>query len=115
MGYSGYHLDGSNSLNEACTGATLTLTIRAYRRHVTSISTSPLLVVKAISEVDFGGGYNGRARSLEIAGKPIRTIRDLVLVTEEEALRNYNCGRKTVNRIKEVLAEHGLRFGMILE
>ncbi|MCI0656744.1 MAG: DNA-directed RNA polymerase subunit alpha, partial [Acidobacteria bacterium] len=42
----------------------------------------------------------------------IRTIRDLVQRTEAEMLRTKNFGRKSLNEIKEILAEMGLSLGM---
>jgi DNA-directed RNA polymerase alpha subunit len=42
----------------------------------------------------------------------IRTLGDLVRKTESELLQSGNCGRKSLNEIKEVLAEIGLRLGM---
>jgi DNA-directed RNA polymerase subunit alpha len=45
----------------------------------------------------------------------IRYIGDLVQKTEMDMLRTKNFGRKSLNEIKELLAEMGLRFGMKLE
>ncbi|NWG13089.1 MAG: DNA-directed RNA polymerase subunit alpha, partial [Acidobacteria bacterium] len=44
----------------------------------------------------------------------IRTIADLVQKTEAEMLKTKNFGRKSLNEIKEILAEMGLSFGMKL-
>lgn len=43
------------------------------------------------------------------------TIRDLVQKSEADMLRTKNFGRKSLNEIKEVLAEMGLHLGMDLE
>jgi DNA-directed RNA polymerase subunit alpha len=45
----------------------------------------------------------------------IRTIRDLVQKSEAEMLKTKNFGRKSLNEIKEILAEMGLSLGMKLE
>jgi len=45
----------------------------------------------------------------------IQTIRDLVQKSETEMLRTKNFGRKSLNEIKEILAEMGLSLGMKLE
>jgi DNA-directed RNA polymerase subunit alpha len=45
----------------------------------------------------------------------IRFIGDLVQKTEMDMLRTKNFGRKSLNEIKELLAEMGLRFGMKLD
>jgi DNA-directed RNA polymerase subunit alpha len=45
----------------------------------------------------------------------IRYIGELVLKTEAEMLKTKNFGRKSLNEIKEVLAEMGLTLGMKLE
>ena len=42
----------------------------------------------------------------------IRTIRDLVQRSEAEMLKTKNFGRKSLNEIKEILAEMGLSLGM---
>jgi DNA-directed RNA polymerase subunit alpha len=42
----------------------------------------------------------------------LKTIRDLVLKSENEMLKTKNFGRKSLNEIKEVLAQMGLRLGM---
>mgnify|MGYP001590223359 CR=1 FL=1 len=45
----------------------------------------------------------------------IRTIGDLVQKTEPEMLKTKNFGRKSLNEIKEILAEMGLSLGMKLD
>lgn len=50
------------------------------------------------------------ANCLKNAG--IKTIGDLVVKTEAEMLKTKNFGRKSLNEIKEILAEMGLGFGM---
>jgi DNA-directed RNA polymerase subunit alpha len=42
----------------------------------------------------------------------IRTIGELVVKTEAEMLRTKNFGRKSLNEIKEILADLGLSLGM---
>jgi DNA-directed RNA polymerase subunit alpha len=42
----------------------------------------------------------------------IRTVGELVGKTEAEMLKTKNFGRKSLNEIKEILAEMGLSFGM---
>jgi DNA-directed RNA polymerase subunit alpha len=44
----------------------------------------------------------------------IKTIGELVQKTEAEMLKTKNFGRKSLNEIKEILAEMGLSFGMKL-
>ncbi|PKO15991.1 MAG: DNA-directed RNA polymerase subunit alpha [Bacteroidetes bacterium HGW-Bacteroidetes-14] len=50
---------------------------------------------------------------LEAAG--IKTIRDLVQKTESEMLKYRNFGRKSLNEIKNILKEMGLRFGLTID
>ena len=45
----------------------------------------------------------------------IRTIGELVQKTEAEMLKTKNFGRKSLNEIKEILAEMGLSLGMKLD
>jgi DNA-directed RNA polymerase subunit alpha len=45
----------------------------------------------------------------------IKYIGDLVQMTEMEMLKTKNFGRKSLNEIKEILTDMGLRFGMKLE
>jgi DNA-directed RNA polymerase subunit alpha len=45
----------------------------------------------------------------------IKFIGDLVQMTEMEMLKTKNFGRKSLNEIKEILTDMGLRFGMKLE
>jgi len=42
----------------------------------------------------------------------IRTIGELVQKSESEMLKTKNFGRKSLNEIKEILAEMGLSLGM---
>jgi DNA-directed RNA polymerase subunit alpha len=42
----------------------------------------------------------------------IRTLGELARKTESELLLGKNFGRKSLNELKEVLAEFGLHFGM---
>lgn len=44
--------------------------------------------------------------------REIRTFKDLVVFSEVELLKMRNVGRKSLQEIKEVLAEHGLQLGM---
>jgi len=50
---------------------------------------------------------------LRVAG--IKTLGELAQKTEEDMLRYRNFGRKSLNELKEVLAQHCLHFGMKLE
>jgi len=45
----------------------------------------------------------------------IKTIADLVQKTEAEMLKTKNFGRKSLNEIKELLAEMGLSLGMKID
>ena len=45
----------------------------------------------------------------------IRTIGDLVIRTEPEMLKTKNFGRKSLNEIKDILAEMGLGLGMTID
>ncbi len=53
------------------------------------------------------------ANCLKNAG--INLIGELVQKTEAEMLKTKNFGRKSLNEIKEILAEMGLSFGMKLD
>jgi DNA-directed RNA polymerase subunit alpha len=53
------------------------------------------------------------ANCLENAG--IRYIGELVMRSESEMLKTKNFGRKTLNEIKDILAEMGLHLGMKIE
>lgn len=53
------------------------------------------------------------ANCLEAAN--IVTIRDLVTKTESDMLKYRNFGRKSLNEIKDILADMGLSFGMVLD
>ena len=45
----------------------------------------------------------------------IHSIGDLIQKTEAEMLKTKNFGRKSLNEIKEMLAEMGLSFGMKID
>jgi len=53
------------------------------------------------------------ANCLELAG--VRYLGELVTKTEGDMLRTKNFGRKTLNEIKDILAEMGLHLGMKIE
>lgn len=71
----------------------------------------------------FNENLNRRVDELELsvrsanclANANIRYIGELVQKTEAEILRTKNFGRKSLNEIKEILAEMGLSLGMKLE
>jgi DNA-directed RNA polymerase alpha subunit len=73
-----------------------------------------------LREIDFGPLITARVHHLkcwkigegELVDVPVKTVRDLVGLTEAELLRAHNVGRSTVESIKRVLAAHGLRLGM---
>ena len=50
-----------------------------------------------------------------LKAQSIHYIGDLIQNTENDLLRTPNLGRKSLNEIKQVLAEHGLSLGMKLE
>ncbi len=50
-----------------------------------------------------------------LKAEKIDYVGDLVLRTEMELLKTPNLGKKSLNEIKDVLAQQGLRLGMILE
>ena len=45
----------------------------------------------------------------------VRTVRDLVQMTERDLLKYKNLGRKVVEEIKNVLSDMGLTLGMVQE
>ena len=50
-----------------------------------------------------------------LKAQSIHYIGDLIQYTENDLLRTPNLGRKSLNEIKQVLAEHNLSLGMKLE
>ncbi|PIE42331.1 MAG: DNA-directed RNA polymerase subunit alpha [Gammaproteobacteria bacterium] len=50
-----------------------------------------------------------------LKAEKIDYVGDLVLRTEMELLKTPNLGKKSLNEIKEVLGQQGLRLGMVLE
>ena len=74
-----------------------------------------------LRDIDFGKLISARVHHLtslrfkdnggyEIV--PVTTVRDLVMLTEAQILRSPNIGCETLERIKIVLAAHGLHLGM---
>ncbi len=64
---------------------------------------------KSVSELELSVRSANCLKNAEI-----QTIRDLVQKTEAEMLKTKNFGRKSLNEIKEILAEMGLYLGMDL-
>jgi DNA-directed RNA polymerase subunit alpha len=64
---------------------------------------------KSVSELELSVRSANCLKNAEI-----RLIRDLVQKTEAEMLKTKNFGRKSLNEIKEILAEMGLYLGMDL-
>lgn len=50
-----------------------------------------------------------------LKAEKIDYVGDLIQRTEMELLKTPNLGKKSLNEIKDVLAQHGLRLGMVLE
>ena len=77
----------------------------------------------AESSPRFNENLNRRVDELELsvrsanclANANIRYIGELVQKTEAEILKTKNFGRKSLNEIKEILAEMGLSLGMKLD
>ena len=66
-----------------------------------------LVLNKSIDELDLS------VRSANcLKNANIHTLRDLVARTEKDMLETKNFGRKSLEEVQEVLAEHGLEFGM---
>lgn len=42
--------------------------------------------------------------------RDVKTVRDVCLLSEADLLKTKRCGRKTLDTIKAVLAEHGLQL-----
>ncbi|UCF38076.1 MAG: DNA-directed RNA polymerase subunit alpha [Acidobacteriota bacterium] len=83
---------------------------------------------EAVSEVDeemeaMNDNLNKSIEELELSVRSynclknanIQTISELVTRTEAEMLKTKNFGRKSLNEIKEILADMGLSFGMKLD
>ena len=69
--------------------------------------------------MDFACRLAGLSPLENLPGPQLRSIRceigDLIQKTETEMLRTPNFGRKSLNEIKEVLAQMGLHLGMEIE
>ena len=71
---------------------------------------------RSLHDIDFGV-YTVRLRALwdqrtYRGTKKIETVRELCTMTENECLMADNIGHKCVDRVKVVLAAHGLRLGL---
>ncbi|MBM4128832.1 MAG: DNA-directed RNA polymerase subunit alpha [Nitrospira sp.] len=78
-----------------------------------SISENPLLntnLLKSVDELELSVRSYNCMRNANI-----KTIADLVQKTEHEMLKTKNFGRKSLNEIKEILNDMGLRFGMRID
>jgi hypothetical protein len=86
-------------------------------REGNSLATSQLL---AIEHLPFNPAFLTRVDDLELSVRTANCLRndniayigDLVQRTEAEMLRTPNFGRKSLNEIREVLAQMGLRLGL---
>ena len=76
---------------------------------------------RRLEEIDFGKGHttrilNAAKNHVTYVGDgtwiptPLVTVRDLISVSDAELIREPNVGRKTVNMVKAVLKEHGLKL-----
>lgn len=73
-----------------------------------------------LDQLDFGPVHTARLKRMFTDGirtlngtvKPV-TVRDLIVVSEAEILRQPNIGRKSLIKLKEKLDPHGLHFGML--
>lgn len=69
-----------------------------------------LLLAKSVEELELSVRSSNCLKNANI-----KTIADLVVKTEIDMLKYRNFGRKSLNEIKEVLAEMGLSFGMKID
>lgn len=67
-------------------------------------------LMKSVDELELSVRAQNCLRNINI-----KTIKDLVLKTEQEMLKTKNFGRKSLQEIKNILAEMGLRLGMKIE
>ncbi|HEY8443039.1 MAG TPA: DNA-directed RNA polymerase subunit alpha [Xanthobacteraceae bacterium] len=78
------------------------------------------VVPEAIAEIPFNPAFLKKVDELELSVRSANCLKndnivyigDLVQKTEAEMLRTPNFGRKSLNEIKEVLAQMGLHLGM---
>jgi hypothetical protein len=85
---------------------------RFLSRPINSIDFGPCLTVRIQNVCN--NYVASEWRSWEATPRPIATVADLVHMTEAQLLREPNFGRKSLDAIKRVLAEHGLMLGMEL-
>jgi DNA-directed RNA polymerase subunit alpha len=64
-----------------------------------------------VDQVDWGSGST-RTRNM-LLNNSIVTIADLVSHSEAQLLRGPNFGKKSLRQVRKVLAEHGIRLGML--
>jgi len=74
-----------------------------------------------LDNLDFGRGYTARLNNMFMLYSsyddhptPLVTVRDLVALTESQFLAEPNIGLNSFKRVKAMLADHGLHFGMSL-
>ncbi len=83
----------------------------------------PVMEEISLDKPSFNENLNRKVEELELSVRSanclqnanIRYIGELCIKTEAEMLRTKNFGRKSLNEIKEILAEMGLGLGMKLE
>ncbi|QQR80811.1 MAG: DNA-directed RNA polymerase subunit alpha [Deltaproteobacteria bacterium] len=83
----------------------------------------PVLEEISLDKPSFNENLNRKVEELELSVRSanclqnanIRYIGELCIKTEAEMLRTKNFGRKSLNEIKEILAEMGLGLGMKLD
>ena len=76
--------------------------------------------LEAFSDIEFNPALLMKIRKLKFSARTERAlvadkiayVGDLILKSEAEVIRIPNLGRKSLNEIKEILAQMGLHFGM---
>lgn len=127
--------DGSVTPEEAVTAASQIMIkhmeLLLLSPQMTEVSSDPSIMADSddsvISSVKGGSGVQGMNQNLGksvdelelsvrsyncLKNAGIKTIADLVMMTEGEILKTKNFGRKSLNEIKELLEKMGLSLGM---
>jgi len=127
--------DGSVTPEEAVTAASQIMIkhmeLLLLSPQMTEVSSDPSIMADSddsvISSVKGGAGVQGMNQNLGksvdelelsvrsyncLKNAGIKTIADLVMMTEGEILKTKNFGRKSLNEIKELLEKMGLSLGM---